>query len=74
MKFFYRCLAHSFLILFIIIICIPLYLAIVAASHDGSAMMQAPIPVLPGDCLLKNFKAVLFSGMRLLMASLLLPC
>jgi sn-glycerol 3-phosphate transport system permease protein len=42
---------------------LPLYLAIVAASHDGAAMMQATLPFLPGGQLLHNMKAVLTEGL-----------
>ncbi|WP_341272569.1 sn-glycerol-3-phosphate ABC transporter permease UgpE [Legionella nagasakiensis] len=42
---------------------LPLYLAIVAASHDGVAMMQAPIPVWPGASLLANIKMVMVEGL-----------
>jgi sn-glycerol 3-phosphate transport system permease protein len=42
---------------------LPIYLAIVAASHDGSAMMHSSIPMIPGTLLLKNLKAVLSEGL-----------
>lgn len=49
--------------LFIATMFLPLYLAIVAASHQGDVLMHTPIPVLPGISLLQNFKMVLFSGL-----------
>src|SRR5258708_36267884 len=55
-------LAHAGLIGFIIFMFIPLYLAIVAASHEGSAMMQAPLPLTPGTVFFTNLKTVLIKG------------
>jgi len=42
---------------------LPLYLAIVAASHDGSTMMHAPLPIWPGTALFSNVKTVLTDGL-----------
>jgi sn-glycerol 3-phosphate transport system permease protein len=57
---FWRCLlAHGTLTCFIALFFLPLYLAIVAASHDGAAMMHAPPPIWPGTALLHNLKTVL---------------
>lgn len=63
MKFIYRVLSHGFLGLFIVLMLLPIYLAFVAASHEGSAMMQSSIPLLPGNLLLKNMHAVLVDGL-----------
>lgn len=54
---------HGLLCLFIIIMFLPLYLAVVAASHDGSALMRAPLPVWPGMEFIENLKAVLQHGL-----------
>lgn len=59
MIFIKRFGAHFFLLGFIFLLFIPLYLALIAASHEGSAMMQAPLPLLPGKMLFHNFKTVL---------------
>ncbi|USQ12583.1 sn-glycerol-3-phosphate ABC transporter permease UgpE [Legionella lytica] len=63
MKLMSRILSHGFLTLFILLMLLPLYLAIVAASHDGSAMMHSSLPMIPGTLLLKNLKAVLSEGL-----------
>ncbi|TAL59888.1 MAG: glycerol-3-phosphate transporter, partial [Legionella sp.] len=42
---------------------LPLYLAIITASHEGSAMMQYPLPMLPGSAFLQNFKTVFSEGL-----------
>lgn len=56
-------LPHMFLCSFIVLMFLPLYLAIVAASHEGSALMNAPIPLLPGLKFLANIKTVLSKGL-----------
>jgi len=56
-------LAHSALIGFIALLLIPLYLAFVAASHEGAAMMHAPLPIWPGTSFLQNLKTVLVDGL-----------
>ena len=58
-----RLLRHVLLCFFVGLLFLPLYLAVVAASHDGSAMLQAPLPIWPGGALFSNMKTVLFDGM-----------
>ncbi|CDZ79063.1 L-arabinose transport system permease protein AraQ [Legionella massiliensis] len=55
--------AHIALISFITLLFVPLYLALVAASNEGTAMMQAPLPHWPGTAFLHNLKTVLFTGL-----------
>ncbi|MGQ3889027.1 sn-glycerol-3-phosphate ABC transporter permease UgpE [Legionella sp. CNM-1927-20] len=63
MKLINKLFNHFLLISFVVLLFIPVYLAIVAASHSGSAMMQAPIPIWPGPLLWQNLKTVLTQGM-----------
>ncbi len=63
MKLLIRILSHGFLCFFIMLMLLPIYLALVAASHEGSAMMQAPIPMFPGTLLFSNMKEVLTQGL-----------
>lgn len=42
---------------------LPLYLALVAASHDGGALMHAPIPLIPGNKFFENIHTVLGQGL-----------
>jgi len=58
-----RIFSHVILIAFVAFMFLPLYLALVAASHEGGAMLQAPIPIWPGSALLDNIKAVLTEGL-----------
>lgn len=57
-----RVVSHVFLCFFIAGLFLPLYMALVAASHDGGAMMHAPLPLLPGTALWDNIKTVLTEG------------
>lgn len=63
MNYFNRLMSHAFLGVFIVIMLLPLYLAIVAASNEGAAMMQSQLPLFPGSSFFKNFKSVLTEGM-----------
>jgi sn-glycerol 3-phosphate transport system permease protein len=56
-------LSHLCIGAFILMLFMPLYLALVAASHEGSVMMHSPIPFMPGGSLLTNMKVVLTQGM-----------
>ena len=58
-----RLLSHLIVCVFVALMFIPLYLALVAASHSGTEMMQAPLPILPGTLLFTNIKAVLNDGL-----------
>lgn len=62
MKLLNRIVSHGLLAGFLVFLFAPLYLAIVAASHEGAAMMQSPLPVWPGTSLLHNLKTVLTEG------------
>lgn len=62
MKRWRRILAHLFLIFFVCLWLLPLYLAVVAASHEGKVMMHAPIPLLPGGVFFHNMFKVLIQG------------
>jgi sn-glycerol 3-phosphate transport system permease protein len=57
--------SHGFILLFIMIVSLPLYLAIVAASHEGVVMMRAPLPMLPGNSFFWNMKTILSDGLAI---------
>ncbi|MCP0913465.1 MULTISPECIES: sn-glycerol-3-phosphate ABC transporter permease UgpE [Legionella] len=57
-----RAIPHGLLWLFILFLFLPLYLALIAASHDASALMQAPLPSFPGKMLWQNMKVVCMHG------------
>jgi sn-glycerol 3-phosphate transport system permease protein len=55
-------LSHLTLVVGIAIICLPLWIAFVASTHDVDRMFRAPAPLWPGTHLLENYGAVLRSG------------
>lgn len=55
-------IAHLLLILGIIIILFPIYIAFVAATHPATDLLQSPIPLLPGHDFWRNFSVVLTNG------------
>ncbi len=61
MKFLRRCSVHVFLISFTLLLFIPFYLALVAASHSAEALTHVPLPLTPGTQLFHNFKTILFT-------------
>ena len=58
-----RLLAHVLLIAFILLMFLPLYLGLVAASHDGQAFLQTPAPYWPGGLLWHNIKTVMTTSL-----------
>src|SRR6187455_3463263 len=50
------------MVLGLLIVAFPLYLAFVASSHTAQAIVQAPMPLVPGNNLLETFKSALFGG------------
>jgi sn-glycerol 3-phosphate transport system permease protein len=58
-----RFFAHGFLVFFVFLMLLPVYLALVAASHEGKALMQSTLPYWPGPYLFDNLKTVLTQGM-----------
>lgn len=63
MRVINRLFAHSFLILFITFMLLPLYLAVVAASSDGMTIMQSQLSLVPGSAFFKNMRLVLLDGL-----------
>jgi len=53
-------LAHAVMILGVLIVAFPLYLAFVASSHTAQEIVQAPMPLLPGGHLWETYKSALF--------------
>lgn len=53
-------LSHLVLILGVLIVAFPLYITFVASTHTADAIVQAPMPLLPGSHLIENYGAALF--------------
>ena len=54
--------SHAVLILGVLAVAFPLYVTFIASTHTLEAIMQAPMPLLPGDQLVENFTQVLTAG------------
>ncbi|MES3013356.1 MAG: ABC transporter permease subunit, partial [Pseudomonadota bacterium] len=52
-------LAHAIMILGMLIVAFPLYLAFVASTHTAQEIVQAPMPLLPGSHFWENYSAAL---------------
>ncbi len=52
-------LAQVVMVLGVLIVAFPLYLALIASTHTAQAIAQAPMPMLPGGHMLENYAAVL---------------
>ena len=55
-----RLLAHVVMLLGVLIVSFPLYLAFVASTHSAQDIVQAPMPLLPGSHFWETYKAALF--------------
>ena len=53
-------LAHVVMLLGVLIVAFPLYLAFVASTHSAQDIVQAPMPLLPGSHFWETYKAALF--------------
>ncbi|MGH8517785.1 MAG: sn-glycerol-3-phosphate ABC transporter permease UgpE [Panacagrimonas sp.] len=55
-------LSHAVLILGVLVVAFPLYVTFVASTHTLEAILQVPMPLLPGDQLVENYAQVLAAG------------
>lgn len=53
-------LAHAVLILGVLVVAFPIYLAFVASTHPPEAIVQVPMPLLPGDQFWHSYHTALF--------------
>ena len=58
-------LSHAVMILGVMVVAFPLYLALVASTHTDADIVQAPMPLLPGGEMWANYKAALFGSGKL---------
>ncbi len=54
---------HAVLICGVLLVLFPVWIAFVASTHDGSALMRGVMPLWPGDRLLQNYETILSQGM-----------
>ena len=55
-------LSHALLILGVIVVAFPLYVTFVASTLTLEQILAAPMPLLPGDHLVENYRQVLTAG------------
>ena len=70
-------LTHLGLIIGIAVICFPIYLAFVASTVTQPEIVRPPMPLLPGDHFLENYRRAILSGVnapvwRMLMNSMVM--
>jgi sn-glycerol 3-phosphate transport system permease protein len=55
-------MSHLVLLLGVCIVALPLYITFVASTHSTETIIHPPMPLLPGDHLLDNYRAALKGG------------
>src|ERR1035437_5066572 len=55
-------LSHAVMLIGVIIVAFPLYLAFVASTHTAQEIVQAPMPLLPGSHLWETYRKALLGG------------
>ncbi|MCA0439019.1 MAG: sn-glycerol-3-phosphate ABC transporter permease UgpE [Proteobacteria bacterium] len=58
-------LSHAVLILGVAIVAFPLYLALIASTHTAEAIVQSPMPLLPGAHMWENYRDALVGSGKL---------
>jgi sn-glycerol 3-phosphate transport system permease protein len=54
-----RFLAHAVMIIGVLVVAFPVYLAFVASTHSAQEIMQAPMPIWPGSHFWESYQAAL---------------
>lgn len=55
-------LTHSLLILGVLVTAFPIYVAFIASTHELKALLQPPVPLLPGSAIIENYARALSEG------------
>jgi sn-glycerol 3-phosphate transport system permease protein len=58
-------LSHTVMLLGVLVVAFPLYLALIASTHTADAIVQVPMPLLPGSNMWETYKAALFGDGKL---------
>ena len=58
-------ISHAVLLLGVAIVAFPLYLALVASTHTADAIVQSPMPLLPGTHMWENYREALLGSGKL---------
>jgi sn-glycerol 3-phosphate transport system permease protein len=55
-------LSHAVLILGVLLIAFPVYVTFIASTHTLERILEVPMPLVPGDQLLENYRQALAAG------------
>ena len=64
-------LTHLFVIVGVLIIFFPIWLAFVASTVTQPEIVSPPMPILPGDQFIENYRAALFAGVNVPVSKML---
>ncbi|SIT85734.1 carbohydrate ABC transporter membrane protein 2, CUT1 family [Yoonia rosea] len=64
-------LTHVFMIIGVLVIFFPIWLAFVASTVTQPEIVRPPMPLLPGDQFVENYTKALFSGVNVPVATML---
>jgi sn-glycerol 3-phosphate transport system permease protein len=59
---FLTVLSHVVLILGVLVIAFPVYITFVASTHSLERILEVPMPLVPGDQLMENYRQALTAG------------
>jgi sn-glycerol 3-phosphate transport system permease protein len=59
---FLNFLAHAIMVVGVLIVAFPLYLAFIASTHTAQEIVQAPMPLLPGSHMWETYSKALMGG------------
>jgi sn-glycerol 3-phosphate transport system permease protein len=55
-------IAHAILLIGLLIVVFPVYLAVVASTHEAATVINGNMPLLPGGQMIENYRRVILSG------------
>ncbi|MCH2094331.1 MAG: sn-glycerol-3-phosphate ABC transporter permease UgpE [Rhodobacteraceae bacterium] len=64
-------MTHALMILGVLVIFFPIWLAFVASTVSQPEIVSPPMPIWPGDLFWENYKAALFAGVNVPVATML---
>jgi sn-glycerol 3-phosphate transport system permease protein len=59
---FLTLLSHAVMILGVLVIAFPVYVTFIASTHSLERILEVPMPLLPGDQLIENYRQALTAG------------
>ena len=56
--------SYLVLTLSVLVLAFPIYVAFIASTHELKALLQPPVPLLPGEAMVKNYAQALSTGAK----------